>query len=297
MYGGTGFFVYVRSEIEPGTFYGYFVTAKHNVVNAQKYGDLYIRLNKRSGGVEHIKIATEWVYPKDPSVDLAILPWSPPHDVIEMKYVPDTMIASDETLQQHSVGIGDDIIIAGLFTRRYGQQQNIPIVRFGNIAAMPGEPLPDSKTGLSYHGYLIEARSIGGLSGSPVFAHLGPTRVGTDGRLNFSQNKTILLGVIRGHWDHQESIAGVDFAGDELRQVNMGIAVATPAQEIRKIILGDEWVKKRKVADIERIANKNAKNAITEDSAFSSEAQKQKPFTKEDFERALNKATRKVEPQ
>ncbi len=52
----------------------------------------------------------------------------------------------------------------------------MPIVRHGAIAAMPGEPLYDRKTGLSFRGYLLEVRSTGGLSGSPVVAYLGYDR-------------------------------------------------------------------------------------------------------------------------
>src|SRR3954470_12934656 len=78
LYGGTGFFVQVVSERHPDTLYGYFVTAKHCVIKAEKYGPLHIRVNQRGGGVLYAKVDGPWIYPEDPSVDLAIYPWAPP---------------------------------------------------------------------------------------------------------------------------------------------------------------------------------------------------------------------------
>ena len=53
-----------------------------------------------------------------------------------------------------------------------GRDRNFPIVRTGHIAMMPDEKIPKVKIG-DWEGnadaYLIESRSIGGWSGSPVF--------------------------------------------------------------------------------------------------------------------------------
>ena len=49
---------------------------------------------------------------------------------------------------------------------------------------MPGEPLEDGRTGLSYTAYIVEIRSIGGLSGSPVFVVLGVGRFGSTALLS-----------------------------------------------------------------------------------------------------------------
>jgi hypothetical protein len=283
LYGGTGFFVGVKSESDPGVSYGYFVTAKHCVIKAQDYGDLNIRLNRRGGGFLYVSVKSSWIFPSDPSVDLAILPFAPQTNVVDYKVLELSMIASDEIIAQHSIGIGDDLVISGLFTQHYGTEKNLPIVRFGNIAAMPSEPILDKKTGAGYLAYLIEARSIGGLSGSPVFAYIGPSRVANN-KMNFGQQVTILIGVVRGHWEHEES--SVDFIGKEMKHVNMGIAIATPAQEIRKILFSEELMNNRKQTDAERA---KTKNAVTEDDTFA------QSFTKDDFEAALKKASRKIE--
>jgi hypothetical protein len=56
----------------------------------------------------------------------------------------------------------------GLFKSHYGEQRNIPIIRIGNIAALPEEPVQTHYCGPT-DAYLVEVRSIAGLSGSPVF--------------------------------------------------------------------------------------------------------------------------------
>lgn len=286
--GGTAFFISVPSTLKD-RLYTYLVTAKHCVIEAkEKYGELFIRLNLRDGQFQFIKIDTEWIYPEDPSVDLAVLPIGLNTQYVDVKFLDYTMVATDEVIAQHGIGIGDDVVIAGLFTRRYGQKKNIPIVRIGNIAAMPDEPLPDSKTGLAYHAYLIEARSIGGLSGSPVCAYLGPMRPTKEGALNMQQNFLFLIGVIRGHWDHEEPKwkTQIDFV-KELEQVNMGIATATPISELHKIIFGEKLVEGRKQHD----ARGRKEMDATRDSDFPD-----KGITKQEFEEALKKASRKIEP-
>lgn len=296
--GGTGFFVSVPAPSVPNGIYSYLVTAKHCLIEAQKYGDLFIRLNGRNGKLWTAKIEAPWIFPQDPSVDLAVLPIGLPFDTVDVRFIDHTVMITEDKLKEHSIGIGDDVLVAGLFTRRYGSTKNIPIIRVGNIAAMPDEPLPDSKTGLSYHAYLIEARSIGGLSGSPVFVHLPVTRPRKDGSLFFGATYIFLIGVIRGHWDHEEPKwkTTVDFT-KELEQVNMGIAIATPMEELRKIIFGDELVNGRKENDAKRLK----KNAPTDDSAFSKVQKTPQGLsipirTESEFIDDLKKASRKIEP-
>ena len=86
--------------------------------------------------------------------------------------------------------------------------------------------------------YLIESRSIGGLSGSPVFVHLGLNRL-LDGKVKTAKGGLIfyLLGLIHGHWDVQitENDAAID---DTIYReaVNVGMAIVTPAIKILEAI-------------------------------------------------------------
>ena len=71
--------------------------------------------------------------------------------------------------------LGDEVFISGAFVGRVGYCKNIPVVRIANIAAMPEEPIDFASP--RQPAYLIETRSLGGTSGSPVFLNLQQHRV------------------------------------------------------------------------------------------------------------------------
>jgi hypothetical protein len=88
--------------------------------------------------------------------------------------LPIEMSATPDQVRANEVSLGDEVFIVGLFRHHHGTRKNIPIVRVGNLAALTEEKVA-TKLGL-LDAYLIEARSIGGLSGSPVFLNLGVVR-------------------------------------------------------------------------------------------------------------------------
>jgi hypothetical protein len=251
----SAFFVSVPAQIggavEGG--YVYLVTAKHCVERAKRWGAMFVRLNTKSGGVYVQEIKSEWICLDEEGPDVAVLPFEPPADA-EIRAVAIEMLATDEVIAQKRIGVGDDVVVTGLFTKRSGKARNIPILRAGMISAAPGEALTGSG-GEEYQAYLIEMRSIGGLSGSPVFVvkrwFVDPNNKTPNlGLQRFSQ-VFFLIGLIRGHWE-DEDIA--DIADDEdsgAKPFNMGIAVATPIQECLRILNGEELAKARRKADLE----------------------------------------------
>jgi hypothetical protein len=76
-----------------------------------------------------------------------------------------------EMVRQFKIGPRDDCFMVGRFINHDGKQQNAPSARFGNIAQMPGDKIrfPD---GSEQESFLVEARSISGYSGSPVFVEI-----------------------------------------------------------------------------------------------------------------------------
>jgi len=246
-YGGTGFFVSIPSETNPDAQYSYLITARHCVERAKPFGGLYLRVNALDGDAKLVEVQANWWYPEDAAADVAVLPWAPDSTVFEYKNLPLSMFVTDERIDKHGIGVGDDLVVTGLFTQHSGRQRNQPIVRTGIIAAMPNEPFEDENTGLSYNAYLAEVRSIGGLSGSPVFVVLGPGRT-HKGKINMSF-RFLLLGLIRGHWDYKRAKTSIDFSKDELEQVNMGIGLVTPIHEALKIIHGADLLKMRQQND------------------------------------------------
>jgi len=258
---GTAFFVSVGEKANAKDInYFYLVTAKHCIARAvQEQSELYVRINLREGGCEYIRISGEWLVHEDPSVDIAVLPFGLGRRY-DYKVLPLSMIGKPSDLEWHKIGIGEDIVIAGLFTRRTGKEQNLPVVRFGNISAMPSELLPDPESGLDFQAYLVEARSFGGLSGSPVFAWLGPGRylkpqVPWWSKMLVDPEYTggmMLIGIVRGHWPHKESIPFASAFRDEMDKINWGIATVTPATHLHDILFSEEAVKDREEKEKKR---------------------------------------------
>ena len=68
--------------------------------------------------------------------------------------------ATPDFIAKEGIGPGEDVFVVGLFRRHTGRAQNIPIIRVGNLVAMPEEPV-QTATGLQ-EAYLVELHSIGG---------------------------------------------------------------------------------------------------------------------------------------
>src|SRR5215213_7383703 len=115
-------------------------------------------------------------------------------------------------------------------------------MRRGVVAYMPQEPLP-IKFG-ERNAFLIEMRSIGGLSGSPVFVHLdfwrhhpiNPAPVHDEDEVVRLRWHMYMFGVISGHWDLRRQDSAQDnivaaTEDEEMDKLNTGIAIVTPIQE------------------------------------------------------------------
>lgn len=246
--GGTAFFVSKESSTH---FHTYVVTAKHNLKKIEELGcDVYLRVNLLGGKVDFIKIESEWFYPDSPAVDVAVLPFTPADNIV-YQHIPVETIVTDKIIEYYGgIGIGSDVLVSGLFTLRQGTQKNYPIIRSGIIAAMLDEQLPDVDNGGMYDAYLIEIRSVGGFSGSPVFVYF-EVEDPKPHRFNI-----YLLGVIRGHWNFNVPTVQPAFASQD-DMINAGIAMVTPAEEISKILEYDKLIKQRRERDRE-VAKKTA---------------------------------------
>jgi len=264
---GTAFFI---QEQIGETKFTHLVTAKHileGIWSRHMSEIIYLRVNLRTGGRDFIDTSRgQWVFHPDALVDIAILPCMKLPNDMDIDYAPYPLTSSvnAEVLNEYCIGIGDDVFLPGLFTQHTGEQKNIPIIRIGNIAAMPDEPIVTRKGKMD--AYLIEARSIGGLSGSPVFVHLGnvrlfpsappkglPLEADTDTEVDFGC-PSYLLGVMHGHWENSESNLDtfIDDSGNR-QSVNMGIAIVIPISKVIEAVnqskvkeLKDKIIRKRK---------------------------------------------------
>src|SRR5260370_20532817 len=102
------------------------------------------------------------------------------------------------------IGIGDEVVIPGLFLSHLGTLQNQPIARTGNGAAMRGGPVPTSRGPMD--AYLVEMRSVGGISGSPVLTHMAIRpkvmlpKSDQFAKIERSPKTHYLLGLVQGHY-------------------------------------------------------------------------------------------------
>jgi hypothetical protein len=147
-------------------------------------------------------------------------------------------------------GLGSEIVIIGLFRNHFGTDRNIPIVRLGNISAQPGE-LIHTKYGREVKAYLVEARSISGLSGSPVLALPDNTVVAAKVFRGLSADVQLaaLIGLMHGHFDIpnlNEDVVTDD--SEPERSVHTGIGVVIPVEKIVETINNPELVALRKSA-------------------------------------------------
>ncbi len=282
-YRGTGFLAAIKGE--HGNVYLHLVTAAHVAEKIENRSWVF-GVNLKSGGKVLIKSGNIkwWYHPTDKDhVDAAVTAFATDQvSDYELSWIPETAFATDQIIKERGIGVGDQVNVVGLFTRFHGNERHIPIVRTGNIAMMPRESIPTKKYG-PMEAYLAEGRSIGGLSGSPVFGRGSVTVSGEapDGSTKhwFAYGPFNFLGLMHGHWE-------VDVQKDEQAEaVNMGISIIVPAKKILEILYHPELVDMRKKFD-DAIAN-NREPIL--DSDFDETTLRQ-----EDFESALKQVTRKV---
>jgi hypothetical protein len=101
-----------------------------------------------------------------------------------------------------------------------------------------GEEKISTKSFGDIDAYLVEARSIGGLSGSPVFLNLGITRI-IKKQIKFTTGEPIyyLIGLVHGHYDVKSDEIDAAQPGDKNEDpsadhVNTGIAIVVPFHNI-----------------------------------------------------------------
>lgn len=295
----TGFFVNIPCESPEliGHTQAYFVTAKH-VADELADEEVYVLVNGKRGGVTSMEAygGGWWFHPTDKASDVALFPVrrNPEADVY---CVNATDLGTPQRLAEMKIGVGDEVFATGLFTPAAGTARNEPIVRHGNIAMLPKEQI---QTELGYADvYLIEARSIGGLSGSPVFVRptlnlpIPPQPSGVKNLFAVGHGCT-LLGLMHGHWDIRESeMNKAFFTHDSKRGVNLGIGIVVPAIKIYETLYQPELVAMRK-RDEESWVKRNVPKMDSAKSNANDE--RDYPFTREDFGSALKKASRKIEP-
>jgi hypothetical protein len=224
---GTGTLVSVPSVAFPDRRYRYLVTAKHVTTQLGQGDDIFVRANTTNGRSRRLKVKGTWFRHDDPSVDLAVLPVHL-DESYDVKSIPISNFNTAELAQQHEIGIGDDVVTVGLFSMRGGDERNLPILRSGIISTMPDEPIKDTQNGLDFEAYIIELRSLGGLSGAPVFVSLDPYSPGR------GSGRMLLLGIMRGGFKDRVVLESL---GPTSNGFFLGLSTVTPIERLAEILM------------------------------------------------------------
>jgi hypothetical protein len=299
---GTGF---ICNHFDEELAFGYTITCRH-VLDQCAFDSkghersIYIRFNTKDGSTRDIKTSrSSWVDHKD-KVDASIIPvdssWDS-DDQLDSGPLTDSAFMTAEKAAQVGFSLGDELFIAGLFVGHPGEKKNVPIVRVAHVSAMPGEPIWMSSP--RRPAYLVETKSLGGTSGSPVFLNLQPMRYtrGPIGRIDekMSVLPYLLIGMIQGSHGGDYSAEFVeDRDGNKIspdREFNAGISVTVPSEQIVEI-LGYDEMKKERLAVIEEKKRRIGYRPSGADESPSREEAGDNPSHREDFTSLLNAAAK-----
>ncbi len=309
---GTGFlFSVFHEEIR----FDYIVTC-HHIIELFKGDTVWIRLNLKEGGSKPIPVFKDsWI--SDPKQDISVLSQPIGGLFFDVTRIVEKDVVSKEILKDDRLNIlpGELTFLIGLFTIHHGYDQNVPIVRLGNIAAIPKEKIW-TETGY-IKAYLVETRSIGGLSGSPVFLNIISWRTNWNLPRDDDQIDTFFLGMMRGRFitqdkndvvrseirDDKEAKEIIDKLPPELKKaflalmekqillddVNTGIGIVIPAEVIFDFINQPAFVTQR-----EETVKELKKKTHYRNSAATPKSDN--PRHKEDFNSLLTAAVKKKPP-
>lgn len=241
---GTGFVVrYTDEEVS----WHFIVTAAHvfdRLSDDAKKRTAY-RVNRRDGTAETIPLDYELrMFHDEKANDISLFPIGCDPTTYDI-FTVDIRRAAIEAMRKSSDGVepGDPVCLVGLYTSHHGRISNVPVVRTGNVAAVPGEPV---QTEYGYTpAYLVELRSIAGLSGLPVFQTFHPVTV-RDGKVIHREELASggdIIGVLVGYHRveskedqivvprfQQASVQDEDaYSRDEL---NTGFGVVIPIERV-----------------------------------------------------------------
>lgn len=215
---GTGFLVELPSKAANGEPSVVVVTARH-IVDPKwagcKIADpvvIHARVNtknfvlgetKEDDAVDVVDLtlgpATDrhwYAHPND-RIDVGVIPVSAQHvaqfERNDTRFIPVADFATAAETEHYKVGIGDQIVTAGLVPALLGTERNYPAFKFGHISNIPQEPLNMACTKgdkpLPRDVWLLAGNYVGGNSGSPVFL-LPPAPS--------AEHRVMLIGIIAG---------------------------------------------------------------------------------------------------
>lgn len=211
-------------------------------------------------------------------------------------YLPEGVVTPKLMIEQ-DIGIGSDVINVGRFFMYDGKQQNTPLARFGTIAAVNVKVKYRAGILPPQESFIIDGRSIMGLSGSPIYHVI----------LNPDKTETLhLLGIVWGHSEFRENVTDDQGNGTgTYAMVNSGLLHAIPAWKLLSLLDDEDLRMKRE--EIERQAIEGAEKHADEPRAVldmlnvqdvpeGNQADDEGYESSEDFHNVLDRVIRPIKP-
>ncbi len=255
---------------------------------APVYDRIRLRLNRRVADSDTVDVsADDWVVHPTADVAAALLVPPPETRLFDYLHFPVTGTVDNDLRGRFKVGPGDDVFMTGLLHSHPGRARIEPIIRVGTIAAFPDEKVTLEHCTAPQDVVLIEIRSIGGLSGSPVFFHLpdprmqdGTATIATTAIRPDSAGPNWLIGIMHGLWPTQPD--DPDLRDKTAEPLNTGIAVVLPAERIVELLFGHTLTYRRYLVD-EAIHERSKPTPTSVAPAVPTAQDTDEPFTREMF--------------
>jgi hypothetical protein len=232
----TAFFISVPIDDKASA--PYLVTARHVIDESRGHGTLFAKINLTTGGIRYAPVSQDTWFCHDVT-DVAVIPF-PMGKEDRFRCISSNLFVDENYVQFSGIHPGDEVFFVGLFTPYSGEIQAEPIARFGHISLglkrIPIKPNSASKP-IKTNAYLVETKSWGGESGSPVFHCKWPYSP----RVPISIIDPRLLGLLHGHYEipTKSSTSSASF------DLNSGIGVVIPAQAIHELLMDQGLVAQR----------------------------------------------------
>jgi hypothetical protein len=253
--GGSGFLVMLPS-VGLGSRGLLIAVTNAHVIEA---GSTVVRINTADGKFDTFDFSDrDWIFhPNKDDVAVCCMPSLNP-DLHAFAEITEKQLLKKSEIGSFNIGPGDDAFVVGRFINAQGKLRNIPSVRFGNIAQMPVETIEQDRDfgKFQQESFLVEARSISGYSGSPVFLILHASQSRQREGLRLDTDLFRLLGIQWGYIQDFEPVLDANGApvpsGQKVR-LNTGLMGVVPAWKLADLLRDDKVMAAKKRAEDEYI--------------------------------------------
>jgi hypothetical protein len=250
---GTGFVVWRPWESRRNAhFYG--VTNYHIAIT---HCCTHLKIPLLDGIIKEIVVDNdEWQFEANGD-DLAIIDLTDhitPDLVMRLCCLRDSDLVTPQFIADHQIAMGDDVFMIGLLAGHAGGDA---VGRFGNISALPNELAPiEQGNQVCRPSFLVDMRSRGGHSGSPVSVYRTPSgdlskyffqSQNTPLRMPYRQDENRLMKLLGVHSAQFNESAKVRRESSEpIREgdrlsIPSGMTVVVPAWHILNLLNGDSF--------------------------------------------------------